>query len=303
MENNRYILQWKDYISKASEALENGHFDEYEDMMSKAEEYYKLYREDSKLTYECTNFGMANFIFEDALPVLFKTNKSLIKEFIETIKNDKNLWAQFKFYNALKNIQETTVKELYVNGALSLLKKAINIKTLNESNKKVCDLIAKNNIKPNEAINEDTLRYFESCDYLFKHNPTFSNLNLMNENLNTVVNYCNHKNDKCQEIDLFDVMESFENKYRNILTEEEKNIVKEIISSKTDGMCNKKEELFNKFKNECINAIISLIESADDTEKEGLNIIKEQLDVMVFCENTLVKDIAKLLEIKDILNS
>jgi hypothetical protein len=303
MENNRYILQWKDYISKASEALENGHFDEYEDMMSKAEEYYKLYREDSKLTYECTNFGMANFIFEDALPVLFKTNKSLIKEFIETIKNDKNLWAQFKFYNALKNIQETTVKELYVNGALSLLKKAINIKTLNESNKKVCDLIAKNNIKPNEVINEDTLRYFESCDYLFKHNPTFSNLNLMNENLNTVVNYCNHKNDKCQEIDLFDVMESFENKYRNILTEEEKNIVKEIISSKTDGMCNKKEELFNKFKNECINAIISLIESADDTEKEGLNIIKEQLDVMVFCENTLVKDIAKLLEIKDILNS
>ena len=75
MENNRYILQWKDYFLKAAEALENKNFDEYEDLMKKADEMYKLYREDSKLTYECTNFGMANYIFEDSLPILFKTNK------------------------------------------------------------------------------------------------------------------------------------------------------------------------------------------------------------------------------------
>ena len=65
----------------------------------------------------------------------------------------------------------------------------------------------------------------------------------------------------------------------------------------------KKENLFNKFKNECINTIETLLETAENDDKEGLEAIKEQLKSMVFSENTLVKDVAKLLEIRDILKS
>jgi hypothetical protein len=303
MENNRYILQWKDYISKASEALENKHFDEYEDMMSKAEEYYKLYREDSKLTYECTNFGMANYIFENALPTLFKTNKNIIKEFIETIKNDNNLLVQFKFYNALKNINEGVDKRLYINEALQILKKSINVKTLNESNNKLFTIIKENKIRPTSVINESDLKYFNSCDYLFKHNPKLSNLNFINENLNTVIEYCDYKNINNSTSDFASMMESFEEKYKNILTEEEKSFVKEIIDTKSENAIDKKETLFNKIKSECIETLNTLLESSDNDEKDGLNTIKGQINNMMFCENTLVKDIAKLLEIRDILKN
>lgn len=303
MENNRYILQWKDYISKASEALENKHFDEYEDMMSKAEEYYKLYREDSKLTYECTNFGMANYIFENALPSLFKFNKNIIKEFIETIKNDNNLLVQFKFYNALKNINEGVDKRLYINEALQILKKNINVKTLNESNNKLFTIIKENKIRPTSVINESDLKYFNSCDYLFKHNPKLSNLNFINENLNTVIEYCDYKNINNSTSDFASMMESFEEKYKNILTEEEKSFVKEIIDTKSENATSKKETLFNKIKSECIETLNTLLESSDNDEKDGLNTIKGQINNMMFCENTLVKDIAKLLEIRDILKN
>ena len=65
----------------------------------------------------------------------------------------------------------------------------------------------------------------------------------------------------------------------------------------------KKEKLFNKFKNECIETISSLLETANNDDREGLEVIQEQLNNMIFCENSLVKDIAKLLEIRDILKS
>jgi hypothetical protein len=303
MENNRYILQWKDYVAKAEEAMQNGHFDEYDDMMKKADEYYKLYKEDSKLTYECTNFGMANYIFENALPTLFKTKKNVVREFIETIKNDNNLLVQFKFHNALKNINEGIDKRIYINEALDLLKKTIDTKTLKESNKKVFDIIKENNIRPTSVIDECVLKYYESCDYLFKHNPKLSNLNTINENLNTIIDFCTYKPNDVSSLDFNNMVESFEAKYQNILTEEEKSIVKEIMDVKSANASENKEKLFNKFKNECIETISSLLETANNDDREGLEAIQEQLNNMMFCENSLVKDIAKLLEIRDILKS
>ena len=304
MENNRYILQWKDYVSKAEEALRNNYFEEYDEMMKKADEYYKLYHEDSKLTYECTNFGMANYIFEDALPTLFKTNKNVIKEFIDTIKNDKNLLYQFKFHNALKNINEGVDKRVYINEALHLLKKNVNIKTLNESNNKIFKLIKENNIRPSQVINENILEYFASCDFLFKNNSKLNNLNNINENLNNVINYCTNKKNVIEpSCNFSNMMESFEAKYKNILTEEEQSLVKEIIAAKSAQANENKVKLFNKFKTECIETINTLLENANTDEKDGLEAIQEQLNNMMFCENTLVQDIAKLLEIRDILKS
>lgn len=303
MENNRHILQWKDYVDKAYESLKNNHFDEYDDFMSKADEIYNLYREDNKLTYECVNFGMANYIFEDALPNLFKTNKKLVKEFIETIKNDTNLLNQFKFFNALKNINEGLDKRLYISDALQILKNNINVKSLNESNKKLYKIIKENNIRPREIINENELKYFNSCDYLFKNNPKLNNLNSINENLNTVIEYCSYKSINSSSLDFDNMMESFETKYKNVLTEEEKSFVKDIIDTKSDNATEKKETLFNKIKSECIETLNTLLESSDNDEKDGLKTIKGQINNMMFCENTLVKDIAKLLEIRDILKN
>ena len=304
MGNNRHILQWKDYIEKALESLSNNNFDEYEDFMKKADDMYRLYREDSKLTYECVNFGMANYIFEDALPYLFKTNKKIVKEFINTIKSDSNLLNQFKFQQALRNVNENIDAHAYVSSALELVKNDINVKTLKESNKKLFNLIKENNIRPTKQIDESILSYFESCDYLLNNKCKLSNLSKINENINNVVNYVKTQTtiNESKE-NLFNIIEEFEKKYNNVLTEEEKSFVKEIIDDKSTNVLEKKEQLFNKFKNECITIINTLLESSDNDDSEGLNEIKYQIENKVFCESTLVTDIAKLLEIRDILNS
>jgi hypothetical protein len=65
----------------------------------------------------------------------------------------------------------------------------------------------------------------------------------------------------------------------------------------------KKEKLFNRFKNECLNTIDKLISESNNEEKEGLLAIKEQIEDKTYCAETLVKDMAKLLEIRDILMS
>ena len=304
MENNRHIRQIKDYFLKAVEALENNYIEDYERYVQEADKIFQLYREDCKLTYECTNFGMANHIFEDALPLLFKNNNQVVKKFIKTIKEDKNLLTQFKLYKALSKINETTDKRQYVNEALELAKNDISVKNLQESNEKLFTIIKENNIRPSEIISENDLSLYASCDYLLKNPRKLSNLNKINENIDVLLSYQYKQNNfNTKQENVFEAINAFEAKYASILSEEEKNIVKTLTEGKSDNGTMKKEELYNKYKNECLDTIKALCETAVEEEKEGLYAIKEQIANQMFCEETLIKDLAKLLEIKDILNN
>ena len=88
-----------------------------------------------------------------------------------------------------------------------------------------------------------------------------------------------------------------------MLNEEERDFVKEITDFKKNGNDEKKMKLFNKFKNECIVTIDKLISESNDDEKDGLIAIKNQITSKEYCSETLVKDMAKLLEIRDVLVS
>ena len=56
------------------------------------------------------------------------------------------------------------------------------------------------------------------------------------------------------------------------------------------------------FKNECLETISGLIsESGSDDDIDGLQAIKEQLEGKEYCKETIVQDIAQLLEIRDVL--
>jgi hypothetical protein len=304
--NNKYILQWRELVLKAAKALEEKNFDLYDTLMNEANAAYDEYKRDSALTYECTNFGMANYIFEDALPKLFKSNKKAVKEFISTIKEDKNLLYQFQFYKALEKYNKDINSKDYINEALEIVKNNINKKTIAESNGKLAKLISAYNIKPVQRIPNENMELYESCDFLFKREKVLTNLREINENLNKVVNYTEKYYDFTNEGDtknLFSMVENFEKKYNSLLNEEEKNFVKEIMDFKQGEKNEKKEKLFNKFKNECINTINKLISESSDDDKDGLLAIKSQIIEKEYCAETLVKDMAKLLEIRDILMS
>jgi uncharacterized coiled-coil DUF342 family protein len=75
--------------------------------------------------------------------------------------------------------------------------------------------------------------------------------------------------------------------------------VQEITDFRSPIAEKRKEKLFNKFKDECITKINDMLkEDGDNAELKGLS---EQINEMTFDKNNIVKDIAKLLEIRDIL--
>ena len=61
----------------------------------------------------------------------------------------------------------------------------------------------------------------------------------------------------------------------------------------------RKEKLFNKFKNECITKVNEMIK--EDSNNVELESLKKQLEEQKFNKDSIVQDIAKLLEIRDIL--
>jgi ribonuclease D len=121
------------------------------------------------------------------------------------------------------------------------------------------------------------------------------------ESYNAVSNWMDtHKSDKINEGKTPDeLISEFEEKLKNNLNESEMSFVQQITDWRSPIAEQRKEKLFNKFKNECIDKINEMLkEDAENVELKGLS---DQINEMSFNKETIVKDIAKLLEIRDIL--
>lgn len=305
MMRSKYITEWQSYVMMAEKMLNEDNLNGYTKAMNLAEQVVKEYQKKKELTYECKNFGMCNYIFEDALPTLFKTNKQAVKEFIQTIKEDKNLLNQFKFFKALEEHNKSFNSKQYVNEVFDLTNKLIDKKTINESNVKLCNLIKKYDITPSKKIDADRLKFFESCNFVFTNDKKLTNLSKINNNINLVCEFVesNYNNDVIEEkINFLSLIEDFNKKYDRLLNEDERSLVADIMAVKEEVSLQRKENLFNKFKNECLNIVDKML-SEDVDDKEGLEAIKESIQSKTFNNGTLVQDIAKLLEIKEILVS
>lgn len=305
-EYNQYILKWREKIIEADECLQNQDFEGYEMCLREAQEAYEEYKKDSELTYECKNFGIINHIFENALPKLYKSKQhQVIKDYITCIKEDKNLLAQFQFYKALGKYQDSYELDAYLTEALSLVKEKINKSTLKESNNKLAKIIKDNNIKPNDFITESNLAFYNNCNILFCKDKKLTNMTEMADTFNAVSDYIKTHPQALQE-NIFNpdkAIKEFTQKLNKTLTTEEKTFVEEIIDAKSKGATQRKEKLFNKFKNECIEIVNNLMKESSSDDVLGLQEIKKQLEDKKFCLETIIQDMAQLLEIRDVLMS
>ena len=299
---DKYLKKWRDAIISASSALENGDYDIYDNLMNEANRIVDMIKRDDELTYECNNFGLSNYVFESALPKLFKSNKAAVKEFIKTIKEDSNLLNQFYFFKALENYKPSLKSTDYINETLSLLYKNIDKKSLNESNKKLSDIIKKYDIKPCDKISEDKLTYFNSCDFLFKNKKSIKNISLIKENYSIIKNYMenNFKEKATPDNDMIKKLCEYDIKYSKLLSNDEKKFIKEIINANENDAMDKLQAL----KNECVNRLSDMISKCDNKDDlNGLLEIKEQIDNKVYSKDTLIKDVVDMLDIVDVLNS
>lgn len=303
---DKYTKELNEKTERCSKLLSDGKIEKADEIKAKIDSIYMRFRNEQvekKMYNESTNFGIANHIFDQKMPELFKKNRKAMKEFVQTVRSDKNLVAEAMFYKAMRDYDGSVDSDKYVNECLDLATRRIDFNTVNESNKKIADVMKKYGIMSDGLISEERKQVYECCDYLLTNKKKLSNVVQMNERTKMVKNFLNeNKNQKHDEKqpDVDKQLSEFEQKYGNILSEYEHSIVRDITNESTSN--GRKRELFNMFKEETLDKINAVMTESDNDEKEKLRIVKEEIENITFNANTLKKDIVKLIEVKEIMD-
>jgi hypothetical protein len=303
--NKKYQKEFSNYLNIMTEALKKNDFKAYDVVRDMLDETINECKHEKNLMNEMNtnNFGVLNHIFENELPTLIKTNKKGVKNVIKTIKEDKNLMGEFNFYNVVRNqytegVSEVIEPEVVIEHVMKTID--IDQNTLRESNKKLRKVMLENNIIPSEFLSAEDKKLYENGNAILSLKKSPNNVIRLAECYKNVGEYMNtHKKEKTSQKSLDALVEEFENKMKETLTESEISFVQQITDFRTPIAEQRKEKLFNKFKNECIEKIDKMLK--EDGNNDELNGLKTQINEMSFNKETIVRDIAKLLEIRDIL--
>lgn len=298
-----HIREWQEMSIKLNEAMQKKDFDLCDKLISECNDVYNDYK-DSCVTKEenlTRSFGELNHMLESKLPSLFKDDKKTLKECTNLIKNDKNLRNAFRFINSLRNYNHDCDPYCYVNESVSLSLVGIDKDNFKESVSKLAEMLNEHGINKCD-IDEETVKFYKACDAIISGKKSISNLNEYTKNISSVVEYLNgkKKDDGKNTASISDISESLESKIAN-LTEDEQSLVKDIIDFKAPMVEKKQKDIFEKFKNECIDLVNNLIVDSDGSDKENLENIKDQIEKKEYQKESIVSDIAKLLEIRDVL--
>ena len=303
--NTKYQKEFSNYLNIIGEALKKNDFKAYDVAKEMLDESVEECKHENRLMKEMktSNFGVLNHIFETELPNLIKSNKKGVKAVIKTIKEDKNLLGEFNFYNTIKNQYPEEVSKV-VSPETVILKLMesieINQDTINESNKKLRKVMLENNIVPSSFIDTESKKLYENGHVILSTKKAPNNVIKLAESFKNVERYMDtHKKQISESKSLETLVEEFENKLKDTLTESEMSFVQQITDFRSPIAEKRKEKLFNTLKEDCLKVVNTMLsEDASNNELSGL---KTQLEGLTFSNETIVKDIAKLLEIRDIL--
>lgn len=302
-------------LSRLAEVFHKlGKIEEMKKFKEAADKEYNQYLEESKQEeekrqyIETKNFGIVNSIIENSLPSIFKgkEGRKIAKEYISLIKEDKNLSSQYQLYNTLlekKNVHSMDDEKTldFVKEVVDICLESINQKELKKSNEKLVSFLQSHNI--NESVDvTDILPVCEAIEFVITNKKKISNLVKYNENINIIKEHLMNKEDENfndivnEEEDV--VVKEFNEKHGTSFVKEQREMVNDLLSE------DKKQGVFDKCKNNCLESINNLLSIAPSQDlKETLLNYKEKLLNKQYNENTVVEDVANLLELNDLLNS
>ena len=289
-----YVGQWQRNAIRINEAMQKGDFELTDKLMKESADLYEKFKAISMLPeqYKGMSFGELNHIVENQL----LDNKEVLDECIKQIKGDSNLLSQFRFINSLRNYNCEGKAVEYVTEALNMAIEKINRKTIKESTEKFSEVLVDNDVE-NVKINEDEVKFYKNCAKLLSERKKMSNLSDYTNTLNEVADYVEkHKRENIDEM-----VQKLSDKMSQ-LTEDSRELVKDIINFKAPMVEERHKKILDKFKNECLSGIKKLKEeTTDPKELQKLDGIKEMIESKEYCKETIVEDLAKMLEIRDIL--
>lgn len=303
--DNKHQKEFSNYLTIMNEALKRNDFKAYDVVRDMLDESVSECKHEKALMSEMrtTNFGVLNHIFESELPTLIKKNKKAVRNVIKTIKEDKNLLGEFNFYNTVKNkytesVSETLTPEELITNVMESLD--IDQATLKDSNKKLMKVMEENGVVPSDFVGDEDRKLYENCHAILSLKKSPNNVIRLAESIKNVGRYMeSHKGEKASEKTIDSIVEDFERKMKDTLNESEMSFVQQITDFKSPIAEQRKRKLFDKFKNECISKIDTMLK--EDSSNDALKGLRSDIDKMEFKNETIVRDMAKLLEIRDIL--
>lgn len=263
-----------------------------------------------------SSFGYIKNCFEEFTPYLFenKEGKKIIKKYIKTIRENKNLAILHGVYESVRRTGKDTDVNYFINTLVST-EKDINKKTIKEDVKKLGDvlneayhIINKNLPEKEESLdnilpeNKESLN--AAIEYVVENKSTTKNLPEFSFAIKTIREDIESREhslvlSKSKDVNTnFDnLVESYNERY-NDLSDTERKIVNEILSSSDS------ESVFNKYLKECLNKInekVNYFISVNDNESvKRLNGIYEQIAKKKYSSETLSEDINNIVEITEL---
>lgn len=253
-------------------------------------------------------FGEIKSLFEGISDKLFDTNKDCVAKYIKTIKENKELKTLYILF-------ENTLKPEHVNdtnllvSSIVAISEGINKKTLNEGIKKLQSILKEAIIKSNitsdefDSLLNENKEINESLSYILTNKKTAKNLFEHTNKVHAVVSYIN-ENMNSDNVLNNDASGKTKTELINDLNEAiscdtpwETEAIRDLTICYLSE--SNSEDLFNKYKDDCISLLNEKIEDANSIE-EGIRFstMKESLSKKEFDKSKLKESILTLAELK-----
>lgn len=255
-------------------------------------------------------FGFIKESFEAISPSLYETKegKSILRKYVKTIKENKNLSSLHAIYESIRKANKNTDVDFFVN---SLINEnwEINKKSLANDVKKIGRVLAEGYIylgkDTEKLLPKENAQLDNAVRFIAENKKTKNNLAAYSDAVKIIKESIDSNEavlDTVLTSNLDEVIEGLINdynqKYDGMLTNDEVAIVQELANS------DKKEEVFNKYKDSCKEKVAEAKENfakaGDEKSAKRLSVVLEQIDAKKFSIDTAANDITALIKLTNI---
>lgn len=253
-------------------------------------------------------FGYLKECFEYMAPSLYeyKEGKKILKSYINTIRENKNLKELHKIYENIRKASKDGDLDFFIENFVGY-NWNIDKKTLKEDVKKLGDIVAEaflyESFNNNElSLPEEKVNVNYAIDYVCENKLNGSNIT----NYSAAIKIIKEEIEKHDSSNIFNkttkkdnntVVKEFNEKY-NDLDEAEKKVVSEIVNNANP------ETVFESYKNKCKEKIEEkkeeFVKQNDTNSVSRLESILEQINKKKYSEESLVEDITNIIDITNI---
>lgn len=258
------------------------------------------------------DFGYVKEMFENISPILFETDegKSLIKKYVSTIRENKELLKLHRLYENIRKVNKNSDVDFFVNSVASN-NWNINRVKLSEGLNKLRPIIAEGYViafdEIEDVLPEKKYKLYNAVKYITENRKSEKNIfeyseaiKVLREEIEKNESSASLFENKSFDDKLINSIREFNEKYVDSLDEKEKAIVKEISES------NDTKSVFDKYKKLCedkIKASKEKFDSNGDAESaKKVSAILEQVSKKEYSKETAYDDVCKLIEMSEIFD-